>query len=114
MGCGELANRIVCVFDEMRFVSHRILPCYLLSRLPPDRRALELDVHKGVLASRLSVEPETLSRVIKSLGEQGVIDMHGSYVTVLDREALAEIADIQHTLELAPSSCAQAGMVGSQ
>lgn len=84
---------------------------YLLSRLPPDRCTLELDVRKGVLASRLSVKPETFSRVVKSLGQQGVIAVQGNHVTVLDRKALAEIADVQHTRELAPVPCTQTGMV---
>jgi len=87
---------------------------YLLTKLPPDRRALDLDVRKSVIASRLSVKPETFSRVIKALGDQGVIAVHGSHVTVLDRETLAEIADVQHTLELAPLPCATAGVLRRQ
>ncbi|MCU0833211.1 MAG: Crp/Fnr family transcriptional regulator [Chromatiaceae bacterium] len=85
---------------------------YLMTRLPPDRRAVELDVRKGVLASRLSVKPETFSRVVKSLGEQGVIAIHGSHVTILDREALSEIADLKHTRELAPLPCEPAALAG--
>jgi hypothetical protein len=58
-----------------------------------------------MLASRLSVKPETFSRVVKALGEQAVIAVQGSHVTILDREALADIADLQHTRELAPLPC---------
>jgi CRP/FNR family transcriptional regulator, dissimilatory nitrate respiration regulator len=78
---------------------------YLLTRLPSDRRALELDVRKGVLASRLSVKPETFSRVIKNLSDDGVIEVHGSHFTVLNRELLEEIADLGNTRELLTLAC---------
>jgi CRP/FNR family transcriptional regulator, dissimilatory nitrate respiration regulator len=65
---------------------------WLLARCPADRRALVLDVPKGVLASRLSIQPETFSRVAKQLVTDGVIEVQGAHVTVLDREALARVA----------------------
>jgi CRP-like cAMP-binding protein len=86
---------------------------HLLLKLPAAHRALELDVRKGVLASRLSVKPETFSRVIKNLSDQGVIDVHGNHVTVLDQRALEEIAELGDSLELNPMPCAPgAGVAG--
>lgn len=79
---------------------------YLLLKLPSDRRALELDVRKSVLASRLSVKPETFSRVIKALSDQGVIAVHGGHFTVLDRDALTAVAAPGESLELAEMPCA--------
>lgn len=84
---------------------------YLASRLPPGERSLELDVRKGVLASRLSVQPETFSRVIKSLTDQGVIRMQGHQVEVLDPETLMRIAELLDALEPGPLSI---GSLGSQ
>jgi CRP-like cAMP-binding protein len=81
---------------------------YLLLKLPADHRAVDLDVRKGVLASRLSVKPETFSRVIKNLSDQGVIQVHGSHVTILDQDALEEIAELGDSLELTPMPCAPA------
>ncbi|MEJ2386196.1 MAG: helix-turn-helix domain-containing protein [Chromatiaceae bacterium] len=78
---------------------------YLLIKLPSHRRALELDVRKGVLASRLSIKPETFSRAVKQLADQGVIEVHGSHFTVLDRRALAELADLASAAELGPVLC---------
>jgi CRP-like cAMP-binding protein len=78
---------------------------YLLMKLPANRRALELDVRKGVLASRLSIKPETFSRAVKQLADQGVIEVHGSHFTVLDRKALAELADLASAEELGPLLC---------
>ena len=78
---------------------------YLLVKLPADRRSLTLDVRKGVLASRLSIKPETFSRVEKSLRTQGIIEVHGSHITVLDREALEDIAELEVSPELAWMPC---------
>ncbi len=79
---------------------------YLLTKLPADHRALELDVRKGVLASRLSVKPETFSRVVKNLSDHGVIEVHGSHVTILDQQALEDIAELGDSQELRPMPCA--------
>ena len=76
--------------------------------LPAGRRALHLDVRKGVLASRLSVKPETFSRVEKNLIDQGLIEVHGSHVTILDQAALAEIANIGQSHEITLMPCASA------
>jgi len=58
-----------------------------------------------VLASRLSIKPETFSRAVKQLADQGVIEVHGSHFTVLDRRALAELADLASAAELGPVLC---------
>ncbi|MBK1654502.1 Crp/Fnr family transcriptional regulator [Allochromatium vinosum] len=84
---------------------------YLASRLPAGAQSLELDVRKAVLASRLSVQPETFSRVIKSLSEQGIIRVEGNLVSVLDHRALIEIAELNDALEPGPVSI---GTLGSQ
>lgn len=73
---------------------------WLLAHCPEDRRALRLDVRKGVLASLLSVQPETFSRVIKQLTHDGVISVQGTHVTILDRAALVELAAVEDGIEL--------------
>jgi CRP-like cAMP-binding protein len=67
---------------------------YLLANLPADQRALKLDVRKSVVASRLSVKPETFSRVIRHLSDDGIIQVEGNRFTILDRGGLEEIADL--------------------
>lgn len=67
---------------------------YLLTKLPAGQQTLELDVRKGVLASRLSVQPETFSRVFKSLSERGIVRVQGILVTILDPAALRVIAEL--------------------
>jgi CRP-like cAMP-binding protein len=73
---------------------------YLLAHCPEDQRAFALDVRKGVLASRLSVKPETFSRVFKQLTDADVISVQGAHITILDRAALISLADLTGTREL--------------
>jgi CRP-like cAMP-binding protein len=78
---------------------------YLLEHCPEDRRGFELDVRKGVLASRLSVKPETFSRVFKQLTQEGAISVHGAHIAVLDRAILVQMADLAGTAELGAMPC---------
>jgi CRP/FNR family transcriptional regulator, dissimilatory nitrate respiration regulator len=86
---------------------------YLLANCPADRRAFALDVRKGVLASRLSVKPETFSRVIKQLIDEGAIDVHGAHITILDRAVLVELADLAGLSEFGAGPGGGVGAGGS-
>jgi CRP-like cAMP-binding protein len=81
---------------------------YLLAHCPEDRRAFALDVRKGVLASRLSIKAETFSRVFKQLTDAGAISVHGAHVTLIDRPALVEMAELADTPELGTTGCSPA------
>ena len=61
---------------------------YLLEHAPDDKESFELDTAKGVIAARLSVKPETFSRIIKNLRGEGVISIDGSKITIHNREAM--------------------------
>jgi len=68
---------------------------YLLSLVPgADRRntgvVVELPLPKGLLASQLAMQPETLSRVLKELRNRGLIQVAQRQVTLLDRAGLQE------------------------
>ena len=93
---GALSQRLRALIgeiDELTLHSAKTrVARYLLARCPADQRALVLDVSKGVLASRLSITPETFSRVTKQLVTDGVIVVHGAHVTVLDHAALSRAA----------------------
>jgi CRP/FNR family transcriptional regulator, dissimilatory nitrate respiration regulator len=78
---------------------------YLLTQLAEGKRAFDLDVPKGVLASRLSVTPETFSRVIKQLTLDGVVSVQGAHVAINDRAALAALAGLEDTRELGQVPC---------
>ena len=49
---------------------------------------IELDLTKGQLAAVIGTIPETLSRVFLKLGQEGLIELNGSRITVLDRQQL--------------------------
>lgn len=51
---------------------------------------LELPTTKSVIASRLNVTPETLSRVFHELKESGLIEIRGRHVTIRDIERLRD------------------------
>ena len=72
------------------------LASYLWKRWDKARPAdgcIELQVPKGVIASRLSITPETLSRTLHGFSQQGLIRVEGSRVEILDPEGLHAIAD---------------------
>lgn len=54
--------------------------------------SLELRVPKGVLASRLSIKPETFSRILNNLCCQGVIGVNKASIQLKDRAKLREMA----------------------
>jgi len=54
-----------------------------------------LDVPKHVLASRLSIKPETLSRILKRLSEQQLIRVDEQMIELLDRVALQRMVDVE-------------------
>jgi len=53
---------------------------------------LELDVKKGELASRLGTVSETLSRSLRKLREDGLLEVDGSKVVILDMPRLRKFA----------------------
>jgi CRP/FNR family transcriptional regulator len=54
---------------------------------------VELDLNKGQLAARLGTVPEPLSRVFYRLSQQGILEVEGSTVTLLDRERLKRLVE---------------------
>jgi CRP-like cAMP-binding protein len=67
--------------------------------------AAEFALHapKGVLASRLSVKPETFSRILNNLSAQGVIRVKGNRIAVLDTDALRDLAHLESLIGLEQS-----------
>ncbi|HEB97473.1 MAG TPA: Crp/Fnr family transcriptional regulator [Sedimenticola thiotaurini] len=56
------------------------------------RVAFDLDTPKGVLASRLSVKPETFSRILSNFSSQGLVRVKGGHIEILDPDRLREYA----------------------
>ena len=55
-------------------------------------RTVRLPASKTLIASRLDMKKETLSRLLRSLAGQGLIEVRGGDITLLDPTLLAEIA----------------------
>jgi CRP-like cAMP-binding protein len=70
------------------------LVIYLLEQLPPDAvtlSAIHLSTPKSVIASRLSIQPETFSRILTRLSAKQLISVKGNDVTLLDVDGLRDI-----------------------
>jgi CRP-like cAMP-binding protein len=65
---------------------------YLLQQLPDEQDSFDLDIAKGVIAARLSIKPETFSRIIRNLREKGILSIDGHTITVHDRRALEAVS----------------------
>lgn len=52
----------------------------------------KLELPKAMIASRLTMKPETLSRALHSLDEENIISIDKSYITINDEAALMAIA----------------------
>ena len=94
---GDLTLRLRGLLREIdelsQYSSISRIAAYLLRIKPPEQNDFTLPVTKQVLASRLSVTPETLSRMIKQLAQKQIISIFGSKISILDEEALEDIAD---------------------
>ena len=52
--------------------------------------SLDWETPKQILASRLSVRPETFSRILQRLSRKGLISVQGKSIEVLDLQALQQ------------------------
>ncbi|KAB2962647.1 Crp/Fnr family transcriptional regulator [Zoogloea sp.] len=57
---------------------------------PKGEHAVELPTSKQVIASRLSLTPETLSRIFHELSDAGLISVQGKHIVIHDAARLAE------------------------
>ncbi len=70
------------------------LVAYLLELIPTDSKnasEVQLTTPKGVIASRLAIQPETLSRILARLRNGNLIEVHGNHITVRDVNALRQV-----------------------
>lgn len=73
------------------------LVTYLLEQVPAGVETapqVQLTTPKNVIASRLAIQPETLSRILARLRQDGLIDVQGSLITVRDVDALRRLVQL--------------------
>ncbi|MBU0484563.1 MAG: Crp/Fnr family transcriptional regulator [Proteobacteria bacterium] len=71
-----------------RLASHLVF----LSSQHEDEDNFTLNIGKAQLASLLGTIPETLSRILKKMNQQGFIKSKGSEIRIVDRDALEDLA----------------------
>jgi CRP/FNR family transcriptional regulator len=71
----------------------RVAAHLLLLRSSTDSDTFRLDLPKGQIALYLGTIQETLSRIFKRFTDEGLIEIKGREITILDRERLRELAD---------------------
>lgn len=95
---GDMSQRLRGLIREIDDLSLSSATCrvaaYLLTKSSPAGASFDLDVPKQTLASRLSVQPETFSRIIRNLSDQRVLAVRGSRVEITDRDRLEQIANV--------------------
>ena len=93
---GDLSQRLHGLVREIDHLTLHSASCrvagYLREQAGNHRREIELSMSKGVLASLLSVTPETFSRILKQLSARGIIKVSGKRVEILDSDALQDVA----------------------
>jgi len=73
------------------------LVTYLLEQLPRDslgRPQVQLMTPKNVIASRLSIQPETFSRILGRLEQKGLIEVRDHFITLCDVEGVCKLARV--------------------
>lgn len=95
---GDMSFRLRSLIREIDDLSLHSATCrvaaFILARAPDHQDNFDLDIPKHVIASRISVKPETFSRIIKSLRSKNILEIRGSKVHLLDRDALEDAADV--------------------
>jgi CRP/FNR family transcriptional regulator len=71
----------------------RVASYLLLLRSSQESNTFRLDLPKGQIAFYLGTIQETLSRIFKRFTEEGIIDIDGSQITILDQERLQQLAE---------------------
>lgn len=70
------------------------LVVYLLEQMPEHMdgdSVIHLETPKSVIASRLSIQPETFSRILSKLSKVGLISVHGNNIVMNDLKGLQKL-----------------------
>lgn len=91
-----LASRLRRFSTQIEHLSLKEVPgrlaMYLLymAKEQKNMNQVVLDIPKGQLASLLGTSPETLSRIFQKMSEEGLIQVEGKRIQLLDTDGLAE------------------------
>lgn len=94
---GDLSMRLHILLNEidqltLQNATYRVVD-YLLECLPDahtESVVIDLDIPKQVIAARLSITPETFSRILRAMANEGIITIHGKTLGIHDIWRLRE------------------------
>ncbi|KHK03910.1 Crp/Fnr family transcriptional regulator [Desulfovibrio sp. TomC] len=94
---GLLSIRLRQLVKKLEDLSLREVPARLAAHLlllgaESKKRVLSLDLPKGQLAAYLGTIPETLSRVLRRFADDGLINLSGHAIEILDAPRLEALA----------------------
>jgi len=103
----SLSGRFECLLHDIETISLHTaderLVDYLL-RQPREGDTTRLMFNKRVIASKLGLKPETLSRSLQHLSAEGLISVNGARVQLLDEERLTRmVSDLNEIFDGADS-----------
>ncbi|HLT03437.1 MAG TPA: Crp/Fnr family transcriptional regulator [Pseudomonas sp.] len=94
---GKLSIRLHQRLNEIETLSlknatHRVVRYLLtqLGRVPDGGLSFELPMTRQLVAGHLSIQPETFSRIMRHLLDDGIISQDGRTITILDRTRLEQ------------------------
>lgn len=98
---GWLSMRLHARLNEIETLTlqnatHRVIR-YIIQQLPNDAKdgeKINLDIPKRLIASRLSIQPETFSRIMNKLKTQGIIQVHSREIEIVDLAKLIDYDDL--------------------
>ena len=92
---GAMSMRLRLLLNEINAITLQNatfrLAHFLLSQAAGDdsvEPVIELGAPKNIIASRLSIQPETLSRILHNLNKNGIISVQGKTIRIRDRQYL--------------------------
>ncbi|HIJ85058.1 MAG: Crp/Fnr family transcriptional regulator [Magnetococcales bacterium] len=94
---GQMSQKLIHHLDSLsqgcvRNAQNRVAR-YLLEQMPDDpygHYVIHLEISKQILASLLSITPETLSRILRDFEKKKIISMHHRQIQILDPKTLQE------------------------
>lgn len=78
---------------SLQDATHRLVG-YLLQQLPEgaeESSEIHLTAPKSIIASQLSIQPETFSRILSRLSKKEMISTHGNNITLVDLKGLRDL-----------------------
>ena len=98
---GSMSRRLHMLVNQIESLTlqnatYRLV-AYLLEQIPRDVKTspeVQLTTPKGVIASRLAIQPETLSRILSKLRQGELIEVHGNHITIRDVQALRDLVHL--------------------